>query len=427
MLIVKLQTTVADADEPAFWSATSITLNATTISVVDSSLIEVDTAFQTANLPPGGRIISMSIPSLSDIESVIMIELSSTSQPCRPWILDRITATLVSATSNISMQFDSGYIGNWLCLATSERPIKLKRYHIPSPQDLRFAYIVHGQNNPRTFERTFQSIYHPSDLFCVNINPLASKHTRDTFVQVLHTIAGHPLPENVLVTEMRTDVGDISAVDSVLLMMRMLLDMETHQTQAHWQFLTILSDSHLPLKSRDQIIAYLSRKPHRNFIATLPSRNASRVHWPIEGMNIQTGSEWSVLSHGFVTDLIEHLGTAVTGKVMESQFRTVDAPLRPYRLIKLLMTNIPTPIEHFFLTSLIHGPYAETWVDDDLRYTSHSIFLNNTIGVVQAIADPSELFALDILDDQTDSKEVVTLIADEVLKSQRENNVLKSK
>eukprot|EP00301_Raphidiophrys_heterophryoidea_P002983 c11368_g1_i3.p1 GENE.c11368_g1_i3~~c11368_g1_i3.p1 ORF type:complete len:173 (+),score=53.18 c11368_g1_i3:308-826(+) len=60
-------------------------------------------------------------------------------------------------------------------------------------------------------------------------------------------------------------------------------------------------------------------------------------------------------------------------QLLASQFRTVDVPLRPYRLIKLVVGAMRYPVESFFLMCLTHGPYSETWVNKDvfLHFTHH--------------------------------------------------------
>eukprot|EP00300_Choanocystis_sp_HF-7_P011979 c17697_g1_i1.p1 GENE.c17697_g1_i1~~c17697_g1_i1.p1 ORF type:complete len:444 (+),score=86.09 c17697_g1_i1:585-1916(+) len=331
----------------------------------------------------GGRSLNVTFPAIN-ASTVLMLEVTTDSHPCRPWIIDRITAQLKSPSQE-PVRFDSGYSGTWLCLATGRRPIKLTRNRPPTTESMRLAYAIQVNENPLTFDRTFRRLYDTRDWFCVNIAPTATQHARESVMKTLTALAGAPLPDNVVVTEMAMEPVTSTQLDGTLLMMRILLDMGTHATHTNstiptssWQFFLSLPDTHFPLHSRKTLVEFLVSKPHRNFVSAFGTKetralqiqhSASKLPdaWPLDGMEYRAGSGWAVLSHGFVSDVVEHLGGSVTGKVLDSNFRMVGAPLRPYQLIKLVLASVTHPFQNFFLMALVHGPYAETWVNDDLR------------------------------------------------------------
>ncbi|XP_075420669.1 xylosyltransferase 1 isoform X2 [Tenrec ecaudatus] len=235
-------------------------------------------------------------------------------------------------------------------------------YMPANPVRIAFVLVVHGRAS-RQLQRMFKAIYHRDHFYYIHVD----KRSNYLHRQVLQFTRQY---DNVRVTpwRMATIWGGASLLTTYLQSMRDLLEMADWP----WDFFINLSAADYPIRTNDQLVAFLSRYRDMNFLKSHGRDNARFIRkqgldrlflecdahmWRLgdrripEGVAVDGGSDWFLLNRKFVEyvtfstdDLVTHM----------KQFYA-------YTLL---------PAESFFHTVLENSPHCESMVDNNLRITN---------------------------------------------------------
>ncbi|XP_005739957.1 xylosyltransferase 1-like [Pundamilia nyererei] len=230
------------------------------------------------------------------------------------------------------------------------------------PVRIAFVLVVHGRAS-RQFQRLFKAIYHTSHYYYIHVDQRSNYLHRE----VVSLASRYP---NVRVTpwRMATIWGGASLLTMYLRSMEDLLSM------AHWSwdFFINLSAADYPIRTNEQLVAFLSKYRSMNFIKSHGRDNARFIRkqgldrlfyecdthmWRLgdrkipEGISVDGGSDWFLLNRRFVD------------YVVNSRDELVGSMKRFYAYTLL-------PAESFFHTVLENSAHCETMVDNNLRLTN---------------------------------------------------------
>ncbi|KAM9391898.1 xylosyltransferase 1-like [Pholidichthys leucotaenia] len=231
-----------------------------------------------------------------------------------------------------------------------------------TPVRIAFVLVVHGRAS-RQFRRLFKAIFHTSHYYYIHVDQRSNYLHRD----VLSLASQYP---NVRVTpwRMATIWGGASLLTMYLRSMDDLLKM----TDWSWDFFINLSAADYPIRTNDQLVAFLSKHRNMNFIKSHGRDNARFIRkqgldrlfyecdthmWRLgdrkipEGIAVDGGSDWFLLNRLFVD------------YVVNSRDELVSSMKRFYAYTLL-------PAESFFHTVLENSIHCETMVDNNLRLTN---------------------------------------------------------
>eukprot|EP00079_Xenopus_tropicalis_P029864 XP_012825540.1 PREDICTED: xylosyltransferase 1 isoform X1 [Xenopus tropicalis] len=235
-------------------------------------------------------------------------------------------------------------------------------YPTVNPVRIAFVLVVHGRAS-RQLQRMFKAIYHKDHYYFIHCD----KRSHYLHRQVLQFASQYP---NVRVTSWRMSTiwGGASLLSTYLQSMRDLLEMSDWS----WDFFINLSAADYPVRTNDQLVAFLSRYRNMNFLKSHGRDNARFIRkqgldrlflecdthmWRLgdrkipEGINVDGGSDWFLLNRKFVEYVTFSNDDLVTKM---KQFYS-------YTLL---------PAESFFHTVLENSPYCDTMVDNNLRITN---------------------------------------------------------
>ncbi|XP_037544373.1 xylosyltransferase 1 [Nematolebias whitei] len=230
------------------------------------------------------------------------------------------------------------------------------------PVRLVFVLVVHGRAS-RQLQRLFKAVYHTSHYFYIHVDQRSDYLHRE----VLSLAARF---ENVRVTSWRmaTIWGGASLLSMYLRSMEDLLLMDDWS----WDFFINLSAADYPLRTNEQLVAFLSKYRNMNFIKSHGRDNARFIRkqgldrlfyecdthmWRLgdrkipEGIAVDGGSDWFLLNRPFVDYVVNSKDELVGG-------------LKRFYGYTLL------PAESFFHTVLENSVLCETMVDNNLRLTN---------------------------------------------------------
>ncbi|XP_061567677.1 xylosyltransferase 1-like [Cololabis saira] len=230
------------------------------------------------------------------------------------------------------------------------------------PTRIAFVLVVHGRAS-RQFQRLFKAIYHTSHYYYIHVDQRSDYLHRE----VLSLAAQYP---NVRMTpwRMSTIWGGASLLTMYLQSMEDLLTM----TDWSWDFFINLSAADYPIRTNEQLVAFLSKQRNMNFIKSHGRDNARFIRkqgldrlfyecdthmWRLgdrkipEGIAVDGGSDWFLLNRAFVD------------YVVNSKDELVSSMKRFYAYTLL-------PAESFFHTVLENSVHCETMVDNNLRLTN---------------------------------------------------------
>uniref|UniRef100_A0A8C7YKN4 Xylosyltransferase 1 n=1 Tax=Oryzias sinensis TaxID=183150 RepID=A0A8C7YKN4_9TELE len=230
------------------------------------------------------------------------------------------------------------------------------------PARIAFVLVVHGRAS-RQLQRLFKAIYHTSHYYYIHVDQRSDFLHRE----VLSLARQYP---NVRVTpwRMATIWGGASLLTMYLRSMEDLLCM----TDWSWDFFINLSAADFPIRTNEQLVAFLSKHRSKNFIKSHGRDNARFIRkqgldrlflecdahmWRLgdrkipEGIAVDGGSDWFLLSRSFVD------------YVVNSGDKLVSSMKRFYAYTLL-------PAESFFHTVLENSAHCETMVDNNLRLTN---------------------------------------------------------
>ncbi|KAF7665683.1 hypothetical protein LDENG_00134000, partial [Lucifuga dentata] len=232
----------------------------------------------------------------------------------------------------------------------------------PVPVRIAFVLVVHGRAS-RQFQRLFKAIYHTSHYYYIHVD----KRSNYLHREVMLMADRYP---NVRVTSWRmaTIWGGASLLTMYLRSMEDLLKMADWS----WDFFINLSAADYPIRTNEQLVAFLSKYRKMNFIKSHGRDNARFIRkqgldrlfyecdthmWRLgdrkipEGIAVDGGSDWFLLNRPFVD------------YVANSQDELVSSMKRFYAYTLL-------PAESFFHTVLENSAHCESMVDNNLRLTN---------------------------------------------------------
>uniref|UniRef100_A0A8C1UBN7 Xylosyltransferase 1 n=1 Tax=Cyprinus carpio TaxID=7962 RepID=A0A8C1UBN7_CYPCA len=230
------------------------------------------------------------------------------------------------------------------------------------PVRIAFMLVVHGRAS-RQVQRLFKAIYHTSHFYYIHVDQ------RSNYLHRQMVALAHQYP-NVRVTpwRMSTIWGGASLLTMYLQSMKDLLAMRDWS----WDFFINLSAADYPIRTNDQLVAFLSKYRDMNFIKSHGRDNARFIRkqgldrlffecdthmWRLgdrkipEGISVDGGSDWFLLNRMFVEYVINTQDDLVTN-------------------MKRFYTYTLLPAESFFHTVLENSPHCESMVDNNLRITN---------------------------------------------------------
>ncbi|KAM6250070.1 xylosyltransferase 1 [Porphyrio hochstetteri] len=235
-------------------------------------------------------------------------------------------------------------------------------YMPANPVRIAFVLVVHGRAS-RQLQRMFKAIYHKDHFYYIHVD----KRSNYLHRQVLQFASQYP---NVRVTSWRmaTIWGGASLLSTYLQAMRDLMEM----TDWPWDFFINLSAADYPIRTNDQLVAFLSRYRDMNFLKSHGRDNARFIRkqgldrlflecdthmWRLgdrripEGIAVDGGSDWFLLNRKFVEYVT---------------FSNDDLVTKMKRFYSYTLL----PAESFFHTVLENSPYCDSMVDNNLRITN---------------------------------------------------------
>ncbi|RQO31009.1 glycosyl transferase [Taibaiella sp. KBW10] len=230
--------------------------------------------------------------------------------------------------------------------------------HEEQPPKIKIAYFIMAHRLSKQFRRLFNAIYHPNNIYLVNIDKKADQITKEQIGSFLSKFSGIHVLENQTVVW-----GGYSMVQAELSGMRYLLKQETQ-----WDYFINLSGQDYPLKSQKIIGEFLAEHKgtsylkYANQILTRPETlNRIENHFSeIDGaMSVTThkrkymdgvvpyiGGQWMMLTR----DCCEFLCGSEEVKKFKEYYK-----------------NTLIPDESFFQTVLMNSSFKGTLVNDDMR------------------------------------------------------------
>ncbi|XP_061837486.1 xylosyltransferase 1-like isoform X2 [Nerophis lumbriciformis] len=231
-----------------------------------------------------------------------------------------------------------------------------------APVRVAFVLVVHGRAS-RQFRRLFKAVYHAAHYYYIHVDQRSDYLHREVTAVARQY-------RNVRVTpwRMATIWGGASLLTTYLRAMEDLLKMADWS----WDFFVNLSAADYPIRTNEQLVAFLSKHRHLNFIKSHGRDNARFIRkqgldrlflecdahmWRLgdrkipEGIAVDGGSDWFLLSR------------ALVDYVVTSEDELVGATKRFYAYTLL-------PAESFFHTVLENSALCHTMVDNNLRLTN---------------------------------------------------------
>ncbi|XP_065267607.1 xylosyltransferase 1 [Emys orbicularis] len=235
-------------------------------------------------------------------------------------------------------------------------------YMPANPVRIAFVLVVHGRAS-RQLQRMFKAIYHKDHFYYIHVD----KRSNYLHRKVLQFASQYP---NVRVTpwRMATIWGGASLLSTYLQSMRDLIEMNDWP----WDFFINLSAADYPIRTNDQLVAFLSRYRNMNFLKSHGRDNARFIRkqgldrlflecdthmWRLgdrkipEGITLDGGSDWFLLNRKFVEYVI---------------FSSDDLVTKMKRFYSYTLL----PAESFFHTVLENSPHCDSMVDNNLRITN---------------------------------------------------------
>ncbi|XP_034568160.1 xylosyltransferase 1-like [Notolabrus celidotus] len=230
------------------------------------------------------------------------------------------------------------------------------------PVRIAFVLVVHGRAS-RQFHRLFKAIYHTSHYYYIHVDQRSNYLHKEIL-----TLAGRYPNVRVTPWRMSTIWGGASLLTMYLRSMEDLLKMADWS----WDFFINLSAADYPIRTNEQLVAFLSKYRNMNFIKSHGRDNARFIRkqgldrlflecdthmWRLgdrkipEGIAVDGGSDWFLVNRPFVD------------YVVNSQDELVSSMKRFYSYTLL-------PAESFFHTLLENSVHCETMVDNNLRLTN---------------------------------------------------------
>ncbi|KAM9783706.1 xylosyltransferase 1-like [Syngnathus typhle] len=231
-----------------------------------------------------------------------------------------------------------------------------------SPVRLAFVLVVHGRAS-RQFHRLFKAIYHTAHFYYIHVDQRSDFLHREVTL-----LAGQYANVRVTPWRMATIWGGASLLAMYLRAMEDLLDMHDWS----WDFFVNLSAADYPVRTNDQLVSFLSKYRHLNFIKSHGRDNTRFIRkqgldrlflecdthmWRLgdrkipEGIAVDGGSDWFLLNRAFVEYVVRSTDELVAG-------------LKRFYAFTLL------PAESFFHTVLENSALCGSMVDNNLRLTN---------------------------------------------------------
>ncbi|KAM6972774.1 xylosyltransferase 1 [Aplochiton taeniatus] len=230
------------------------------------------------------------------------------------------------------------------------------------PVRIAFVLVVHGRAS-RQFQRLFKAIYHASHFYYIHVDQRSNYLHRQ-----VQTLAAQYANVRVTPWRMATIWGGASLLTTYLRSMADLLAMRDW----NWDFFINLSAADYPIRTNNQLVAFLTKYRDMNFIKSHGRDNARFIRkqgldrlffecdthmWRLgdrkipEGISVDGGSDWFLLNRVFVEYVVNSQDDLVTS-------------------MKRFYTYTLLPAESFFHTVLENSAHCESMVDNNLRITN---------------------------------------------------------
>uniref|UniRef100_A0A8C2WNM1 Xylosyltransferase 1 n=1 Tax=Cyclopterus lumpus TaxID=8103 RepID=A0A8C2WNM1_CYCLU len=230
------------------------------------------------------------------------------------------------------------------------------------PVRIAFVLVVHGRAS-RQFHRLFKAIYHSSHYYYIHVDQRSNYLHRQ-----VHSLAAQYSNVRVTPWRMATIWGGASLLTMYLRSMADLLAMRDWS----WDFFINLSAADYPIRTNNQLVAFLSKYRDMNFIKSHGRDNARFIRkqgldrlffecdthmWRLgdrkipEGISVDGGSDWFLLNRMFIEYVINSKDDLVIN-------------MKRFYAYTLL------PAESFFHTVLENSAHCESMVDNNLRITN---------------------------------------------------------
>ncbi len=229
---------------------------------------------------------------------------------------------------------------------------------------MRIAFLLVVHKNFAQFQRLFRLVYDPADYYLVHVD---RKSPPDFHAAVRELVAGKP---NVRMLESTNIVwGGWSLVALFLRAIHEFLHWADD-----WSHFTALSGQDFPLQPVDRFREFLAQNPGRNYVDALDMERdwpagmvRVRFYWfKIPGLPVRRPVRIPFIRRRFLPGARAYQGSQwVTLSRPFCEFVDSSPEVEPYRRF-FRTTGVPDEV--FFQTLLIHSPFADTRVDDHLRY-----------------------------------------------------------
>jgi hypothetical protein len=228
----------------------------------------------------------------------------------------------------------------------------------PQKPTVKIAYLVMVHRLSKQFRRLFRAIYHPDNIYLINIDKKADRLTKQQIWSFLNKFPGIHILENQTVVW-----GGYSMVQAELSGMQYLLKLEQK-----WDYFINLSGQDYPLKSQHIISNFLAANRGTSFlkfadqVQTRPETlnrienyfseedgaisDETHKREYMKGITPYIGGQWMILTRECCSFLCHN--------------KEVDKFMDYYK-------NTLIPDESFFQTVLMNSSFKGTLVNDDLR------------------------------------------------------------
>uniref|UniRef100_A0A8C9NZW8 Xylosyltransferase 1 n=1 Tax=Spermophilus dauricus TaxID=99837 RepID=A0A8C9NZW8_SPEDA len=225
-----------------------------------------------------------------------------------------------------------------------------------NPVRIAFVLVVHGRAS-RQLQRMFKAIYHKDHFYYIHVD----KRSNYLHRQVLQ-FAGQYGNVRVTPWRMATIWGGASLLATYLQSMRDLLEM----TDWPWDFFINLSAADYPIRTNDQLVAFLSRYRDMNFLKSHGRDNARFIRKQgLDRLFLECDAHMWRLGDRRIPEGISVDGVSVT-PLEYVTFSTDDLVTK----MKQFYAYTLLPAESFFHTVLENSPHCDTMVDNNLRVTN---------------------------------------------------------
>lgn len=242
--------------------------------------------------------------------------------------------------------------------------VQLKTQPAPStidevqPPKIKIAYLIMVHRLSRQFRHLFNAIFHPDNIYLVNIDKKTDPVTKARIRSFLNKFSGiHILEDQAVVW------GGYSMVEAELRGMQYLLEQK-----APWDYFINLSGQDYPLKSQKIIGDFLAENKGSNYL-----KYANQILTRPETLNrienhfSEIGGALSAITHkrAYMDGVVPYIGGQ--WMMLTRDCCTFLCSNEEVEKFKEYYKNTLIPDESFFQTVLMNSSFEGTLVNDDMR------------------------------------------------------------